>query len=164
MVEWYWQGKSEIVGQKSGPVSPCPPSMWNGMTRGSYHVIRCKNSATALLSDAANTQVTPPHTYILIHIIVFILHHLSSNPRCRHQGFFTTYIGILFSGTTIPITNSGFHIIIIIIINIIIIIILIPLAVHSKAWVCDRSFCATAGSNSAECIDYVCCERCVLRR
>jgi len=72
------------------------------------------------------------------------LHHLSTNPRCHHQGFFATYTGILFSGTAIRITNSDYIIIIVIFI---IIIIPIPVAVQSKAWVCDSLLSGIAGAN-----------------
>ena len=52
-----------------------------------------------------------------------------------------------FSGTTIPIRNSSYHVIIIIII------IPIPVAVRSKAWVCGRSLSGIAGSNPTEDMD-----------
>ena len=190
MDEWVWSnggmiltGKTEVLGEKSLPVPLCPPPMLHTMTRGSNHVICCKNPVTARLSHAANTQ-TQTHkschwclinstekpnrsllniitewqnSHIVIShtsIMLCTLRYVSANPRCHHQGFFTTIIGILFSRTVIPITNSGYHIIIIIISP-------IPVAARSNAWVCGRSLAGTAGSNPAEGMD-VSCECCVL--
>ena len=64
MVEWYYPVENWSTVEKSVPMPLCPPPMWHGITRGSNHVIRCKNLATDRLRQAANTQVTP-HTHNL---------------------------------------------------------------------------------------------------
>jgi hypothetical protein len=34
-VEWYWQGKTEELGEKPVPVPLCPPQVPHGLTRAS---------------------------------------------------------------------------------------------------------------------------------
>jgi len=33
LVEWYWQGKTEVLGEKPVPVPLCPPHISDGLAR-----------------------------------------------------------------------------------------------------------------------------------
>jgi len=49
-VEWYWQGKTEELGEKPVPVPLWPPQIPHGMTLGANPGLRCERPATNRLS------------------------------------------------------------------------------------------------------------------
>jgi hypothetical protein len=56
-VEWNWQGKTEVLGEKPGPVPLCPPQIPHGLTRD-----RTRASAAGDRRLTAWAMARPVHT------------------------------------------------------------------------------------------------------
>jgi hypothetical protein len=57
-VEWYWQGKTEELGEKPVPVPLCPPQIPHGYTRARTRDSAVRGNMYILISDCACPVLT----------------------------------------------------------------------------------------------------------
>jgi hypothetical protein len=65
-VEWNWQEKTEVLGQKPAPVPLCPPQIPPWTDPGSNPGLRGERPTTNRLSHGTAT----PFTYIFFHMTI----------------------------------------------------------------------------------------------